>query len=542
MTSALIWLAVEWHRPQRRRWIAALVAAIGLLGVIAFGRTAAAIMPDADLAVAELYTELATQGRLLLGPYSRFGWHHPGPLFFYLSAPFYALAGRRAPVFYAFALAINISSILTLTWVAARERGGALLGFLLAAGCLVFAWRLPMFLASPWTAHVPILPSLAFLVLAATVANGRIAILPLLAVFASFVAQTHVGLVPVVMTTFAAVVVVAFISAADKGPFWSAVNRSAWIVIALWLLPIAEGIANHGGNISALLHFFATGDATGHSSRDAFLTWSYGLTSIFRADFILPWGHPFVLERLVSSVSLAVAQVLLLGLIAWRAARHGRRFEACVALVALLASLVTMWGVTRIRGDVLTHDLFRIASLGVLNLAIIAAAGARVVLGIASSGVRRFMSSRAAAPAYAVMCGALMLVSSRDLRSMTSHERRRGDRATIVAAYEAIRSYVNAEGIRRVALEIDQDQWGAAATMILWCQRDHIAVAVEDKLRFMFTDALTVQGNEDALVTLANDERNEELKTQPGTRVLFESSRVSVDARRIPPREGAPIR
>ena len=39
---------------------------------------------------------LSPEGRQLLGPYSRFGFHHPGPAYFYASVPLYVLfpAGR----------------------------------------------------------------------------------------------------------------------------------------------------------------------------------------------------------------------------------------------------------------------------------------------------------------------------------------------------------------------------------------------------------------------------------------------------------------
>jgi hypothetical protein len=47
-----------------------------------------------DLATLEVRTLNALEGRQLLGPYSRYPWSHPGPVYFYLLAPVYAVLGR----------------------------------------------------------------------------------------------------------------------------------------------------------------------------------------------------------------------------------------------------------------------------------------------------------------------------------------------------------------------------------------------------------------------------------------------------------------
>jgi hypothetical protein len=55
-----------------------------LLGAALTGRGMETDLPaTGDYAALELYTRLAAQGRQLLGPYSRFGFHHPGPAYFY---------------------------------------------------------------------------------------------------------------------------------------------------------------------------------------------------------------------------------------------------------------------------------------------------------------------------------------------------------------------------------------------------------------------------------------------------------------------------
>src|SRR4051794_25498581 len=49
-----------------------------------------------DVAFIELTIRDALHGRVSLGPYSRFAWHHLGPAVFYLYAPLYALSGHSS--------------------------------------------------------------------------------------------------------------------------------------------------------------------------------------------------------------------------------------------------------------------------------------------------------------------------------------------------------------------------------------------------------------------------------------------------------------
>src|SRR5215472_11437001 len=193
---------------RRAAAIAATVLAMSA-GLVFVARRAPTVVTAADIAVIELYTDLASHGRLLLGPYSRFGWHHPGPLYFYLQAPLYAASDRAGASLFAGAVAINVIAFAVLLWTIVRE-GRPVLAVAVGLACLAFAIRVPRFLASPWTPHVAILPTLACLGLAAAVASGRTQLLAATAFVASFVAQTDVALGPpiaaVVILTLAVVV------------------------------------------------------------------------------------------------------------------------------------------------------------------------------------------------------------------------------------------------------------------------------------------------------------------------------------------------
>src|SRR5262245_66208172 len=88
--------------------IAVVCGALALSGAaILVARGGRPVTPVSDTAVIESYTLYASRAQLLVGPYSRYGWHHPGPLYFYLLAPVYVLAGSSSPGLNAGALLIN---------------------------------------------------------------------------------------------------------------------------------------------------------------------------------------------------------------------------------------------------------------------------------------------------------------------------------------------------------------------------------------------------------------------------------------------------
>ena len=72
-----------------------LLALAVLASITAASRRISPMFPVSDEAMTEIYTLQATHGQQLTGPYSRFGWHHPGPVYFYFLVPFYEAARRR---------------------------------------------------------------------------------------------------------------------------------------------------------------------------------------------------------------------------------------------------------------------------------------------------------------------------------------------------------------------------------------------------------------------------------------------------------------
>ena len=247
--AAVLGLHALAGRATVLRWLCdLLMASLVVLTLVVLARTTPSVVTKSDIAVTELYVQLAAKGALLEGPYSRFEWHHPGPLYFYMQVPFYALSGRTGAGLYVGALAINLLSLAVLAWVLLRIDRGPLAVAILA-GWLLFAWRDRFIAASPWTAHVPVLATFTFVVLAAGVASGHRWMLPALVVVGSFMAQCHVGLVPLVLVLSTAALAAVAVTRRDDEPMVPLLNTCAWLLALLWLCTTSQSSAHRPTNL-----------------------------------------------------------------------------------------------------------------------------------------------------------------------------------------------------------------------------------------------------------------------------------------------------
>lgn len=244
-------------RPARSRlyWMAvagllvlpALVAALSLLGRHwnASGDQAYEVLRIGD--VGGSHTPL-------FGVPSRFGWYHPGPLLFLVLAPAQRLLGETGVL--AGTAAVNGAALVGVAVVARRRGGTALVlwtGLLVAA--LVHAIG-PGLLLDPWNPWVPLLPFVLFVLLAWSVACGDHPALPWAVGIGSFVVQTHVSYVLLVVGLLVGALVVVALSRARAGiGRWLAVAGA--VTVVLWLPPIIQQVAGHPGNLGQVVRYFA---------------------------------------------------------------------------------------------------------------------------------------------------------------------------------------------------------------------------------------------------------------------------------------------
>lgn len=504
----------------RRSFALATLVAFAALGILCAAREVPPIVTDSDFAVTELYTELASGGRLLVGPYSRYGWNHPGPIYFYAQAPFYVLGGRDAATLYSVAVAINIAAVLTILFTTGRAERGPLLIVLAMVG-LGLAWRLPRLLASPWTAHVPVLSSLAFVVVAAAVISGRIRLLPVAALLGSFIAQTHLGFVPLVaLLSGVAIVAVILHGRRNRQNLWPVLTSAGAVWLLVWLLPLSEALSHSGGNLAAVLQFFVSDAHPSQPFSVAVLSWSYGLSGILRSDLALPWGGHFTSNHGAWIVAVALAQVIALIVVSVRDLKQGRVFAASLAGCAFLSSVIGLWATAQIRGDVLDHEVFGLVSLGTLNLAIISAACLRPIAG-------RRMAAWLLSPGNSGFLSALIVIATvhigvQHFRDLTSYELRQAEKARIPATYAVIRDYLQTNEVRKPLIEIEgTTAWAEAAGILLRLHQEGMPLSVTRPSLSMFTITFRSDGDEDALLSISSHEGlHERKRSRPGNVVL----------------------
>ncbi|HRE02678.1 MAG TPA: hypothetical protein PLV68_15355, partial [Ilumatobacteraceae bacterium] len=138
------------------------------------------------------------------GAYSRWGWHHPGPLLYYLLAPLTWVFGHSGAL--AGVVLINFACAAAAV-EATRRRLGHAAAAMVVAITVVLAWALgPDLLMNPWNPRVALIPLFACGVFAWLLAGGWSKALPMVIALGSFVVQAHVGFAAVVVAIVAVAV------------------------------------------------------------------------------------------------------------------------------------------------------------------------------------------------------------------------------------------------------------------------------------------------------------------------------------------------
>ncbi len=521
---------------RRRAWFrvaSVLGVAIVAVSVLAAARRAAPAYPVSDKALIELATMNAADGRQLHGPYSRYGWQHPGPMLFYLLAPFYAAAGSRTAGLAAGALAINLAALAAAVWVLVRHAGPALT-VAFAALIALYVGRVPGLVVSSWNAHATFFASAALVVISAAVAAGRIRLLPLFLAVASFVLQTHVATFPLVLTTAALVAAATgrrWIEAAaeEREALKAQANRAAWVAAALWLLPLVEELSRPAGNMSAMWQF-ARQPPRGGTFPQAFDAWAGALTGVFRGGLPLPQGRIIARSVMAWPRVIAVLQLLLLaGVVVW-ARRRRREVHAWMAAQSLTVSVTALWAVTRIPDGIHDHEVFWIAAVGVVGAASTAAAAMSRV----ASEWQPLARSRG--PLVAGFASALLLIGAsfeglRQVAVAGSSSRTKEADDHVMRVTRAIQSEIERQGSRRPMVVIDQRVWDWAAGVILQLRRQGTRVVIEDGLVEMFAGTLAPDGSEDLEISFCGGPCHARSISRPGNVIVLLTDHIAIDAR-----------
>ena len=255
--------------PRDRAWILGLTVLLLLpllvSAVYLWFAVGSAYYPNSDWALFELHTRDVFHHLLFVGPYSRYGWNHPGPLLFYTLALPYKLSGSRSISIHITALLVNAATIAAIAWVAFRRgRLPMAIAVLVPVGLLTHALGADL-LRNPWNPYLPVIPLLLLLLLCWSVAVGDLWMLPIAIAVASFAIQLHVGLLLVssvfLLVALAAIVVRGIRThGADRRAWWRRVAKvvavSFGAFLVLWSPVLYGTFVRKDGNIGNIIQFF----------------------------------------------------------------------------------------------------------------------------------------------------------------------------------------------------------------------------------------------------------------------------------------------
>jgi len=318
------------------------------------------LLTSGDGALLEISTRNLASGKSLTGPYSRFGFHHPGPAYFLARVPLYFLFDASSSSSY---LTVSLIAVLSLggIFLLLRRNAGSIpsIAFCLIASLYLRSMQ-PVIWLSEWNAFVVILPLFYAVIAFAAVGSGLHRYLPLAVLSASFAAQTHIGTVPVVIIISIAAGVLYFVpkgillpAAAERTACGNA-GKSLIIAIvllaALWTpVAIEQFSSGSDGNISTILSYFKENQPE-PVTLVSVESW-VSAASCLEVSFM---NHEF-LRR---TNSLGIVKITLLAIrfsflvLCWfLIKRKGRsRFVASLCLLALTLHVVTFLSILQIRG------------------------------------------------------------------------------------------------------------------------------------------------------------------------------------------------
>ena len=363
------------------------VGLIGLLGVVKLVRALGwPFTSGGDVAFIELAVRQMVRGGTALGPYSRFGWHHPGPLLFAVMAPAYWLSGEASRSLFLSSWFLNWGCAVLIVLLVRRMAGElAARVSVIAIVLIVHALHFDQ-LASPWNPSLLAMPALLMFVCVAASAAGSVPALVGTWLVASYLVQTHIGTAPLCAVAVA-IAVVAFLGGRGWRPRFARRERvvviaGAALLFLVWLPPLYQQVTNHDGNLTQIARFYASpprdAGATSHSLHDAAVQVSDVATAV-------PLGRARGVADLHTRYAW-VALFVVLGIGGAIAGWRRNRFLAVLCLMTPVGLLVAELATTRIIGPLLPYLLRWLETIGIPALV---GAGALAVLAAAGEGSGR---------------------------------------------------------------------------------------------------------------------------------------------------------
>ena len=469
--------------------------------------------PIGDLAITELTVREVGRHAVLLGPYSRFRWWHPGPILWYLLAIPYRLLGSGA-------IGISVGAALI--------SGVAAAGVVLTAGRVagrraawwaalvlgVFVWALgPELLRYPWNPYLTVLPVALLVAVVWGVACGHAWAVPTTAVVATFLVQSHVGYAPVAVALIVtgAVVLVLRARAGQVRIDGHRLRRAGLVavilLVALWTPPLIEQIQHDPGNVSELVRFFREHDPD-HTVRD-------GASTTYRALGVVPeqlvahkTGYAVGRPMPAWANGLTIASVAAAAVLAVRR----RLWDELVLLgLTFVLGVTAVWSVSRIIGEVEPYLVQWIAVVSPLAWIGVGLVAARAVPTAPEAPTRRAAAWIRGVTAV-VVAATVLLAGVNAWSSIRALPPDAQISPTARRFFDRVIAAIPEDSDDTVLVDIaDQQAWSWAAAAVLELEKAGIPVRVTREHGWLISGRLGTDSEDYPLVlTLA-------LRGQPGS-------------------------
>jgi hypothetical protein len=424
---------------------------------------------DGDFAVNSILIDEARHFRLLVGNYSRVGFHHPGPALLYVQAFSQLLFHDLVPILprpynaHVFGIVVlDAGLVACAASIAVRATGRRTAGLAVGVLALVLAWTQPGVLVSTWFPDVYVWPFLLLAVSAAAVLSGARRELPYLALALCLLVHGHVSFV-----LFCGVVVAAVIATERvqrrRGVALERLSgrrRAATTgIVALFALPIVVNLLLHWpGELSKYWRYSRDNQSSGRTLADALA-------------FVSRYWAPGRMGAIVSAGLVA-------GALCAAAATAARARGFLVSLVVTSVGLAGVGVVYAYRG---VDDLsFRYVGEFLI------VTPALVVLAAVVAALDRHAGSATRRVAMAIV---VAIVGAAALFSPGQAARYSGAN-WIVEAREAVVASRSDGSL--FAVTFPNPQWPAAAGIVEDARRDGDSICVADPgYEFLFSDVAT---------------------------------------------------
>jgi hypothetical protein len=361
-------------RGAGRLALALVLVPFAVSAVALLAGTGRSYISVADQALIEMHTRDIGSHTPLVGLYSRGEWSHPGPLLFFVLAPFYWLTGGHAIGLSLGALAINGASVAGMAAIARRRGGTALLLLTLLGSALLMRTLGADFVHDPWNCFVTTLPYGLLIFLVWSLWAGEAWALPVSLGVATFLAQTHVGFV-LLAGPLVAWGVVGLVVAARRERDVRRLVRPGLITVGvlglLWLPPVLDIVRSRPSNLRIIAQWFTRDGGDPHTLAEGWRVMSAQYTAVpewltTKHAFTLSGESPYLLSAPLPWLLVAVG---VAGVVLWRIGRWSERTYVATLAVAFVVGVVA---VARTVGAVFDYRLRWTFVVGMLGLVAVA--------------------------------------------------------------------------------------------------------------------------------------------------------------------------